>query len=513
MTVRRALLTTFDKTGVAELAAALHELEIELLSTGGTAAALQQAGVPVTTVEAVTGQGELFDGRVKTLHPIIHAGILARRDRPDDLAALDAMGAAPIDLVIANLYPFEDTVRAGADLTDAIEMIDIGGPSLVRAAAKNHAHCAPVVNPARYEAILAALRDGGSIPQALAQELAVEAFEHTAHYDAVVAEWLRTELRTGKFPEQLSIALTKVQDLRYGENAHQEAAFYARPLSPGEPAITGSRQVHGKVLSFNNIVDVDAALEAVKEFEEPAVVIVKHATPCGIAQGATPREAFDRAFETDTYSPFGGIIASNRPIDGEAAEAMGKLFLECIVAPGYDQAALDRLTRKKNLRLLEIDLNDEPRRGLAFKSVVGGTVIQDRDVKEIDPSTWTVASKVQPTEEQLQDMLFAMRCVRHVKSNSVVFVKDQATVGIGGGQTSRVDATWIATNKGKERIRGSVLASDAFFPFRDGIDVAAEAGVAAIVQPGGSIRDGEVIEAADEHGLAMVMTGQRAFRH
>ncbi len=513
MDVRRALLSAFDKTGIADLGAALSDHGIELISTGGTAKTLEEAGLKVTTVEQLTGQAELFDGRVKTLHPHIHAAILARRDVPADMAMLDEMGIDPIDLVAVNLYPFHRTVEGGAELEEALEMIDIGGPTMLRAAAKNHEHCLPVVNPERYPKILEELAADRKISPSTAETLAVEAFEHTAHYDAVVAQWMRRTLRPGKYPDELTIPLDKVQDLRYGENSHQEAAFYREPLPTREPCIIQAEQLHGKQLSYNNIVDVDAAIEAVKEFERPAAVIIKHATPSGIATGETVLEAYERAFATDTYSPFGGIIATNRDIDLPAAKAMSELFLECIVAPGYTGDALELLSQKKNLRLLVVPWNDDPRRGLAFRSVVGGVVIQDRDVKEIDPDTWEVATEAQPTEQQLSDMLFAMRCVRHVKSNSVVFVKDHATVGIGGGQTSRVDASWIATHKGEERIQGSVLASDAFFPFRDGIDVAAEAGVAAIVQPGGSIRDQEVIDAANEHGIPMVFTGQRAFRH
>ncbi len=513
MEIQRALLSAFDKTGIVDLARDLSDLDIEIISTGGTAQTIAEAGLDVTPVEEVTGQAELFDGRVKTLHPAIHAAILARRDKASDIEELEAMGLEPIDLVVVNLYPFQDTAKKGADLDEALEMIDIGGPTMLRAAAKNHPSCAPIVHPERYEAILDALRDEGRLPEPLRQELAVEAFEHTAHYDSVVAEWMRTSLRTGKFPKELTLPLAKLQDLRYGENSHQEAAFYRSPFPPEEPCIIRAKQLHGKVLSFNNIVDVDAALQAVTEFEDPAVVIIKHATPSGIAQGETIAEAYTRAFATDTYSPYGGIISANRTIDEPAAEAMADLFLECIIAPGYTQEALDILTQKKNVRLLEVPWSDEPRRGLEFKSVVGGGVIQDRDVKELAPGDWEVVTEVQPTDQQLEDMVFAMKCVRHIKSNSVVFVKDGATMGIGGGQTSRVDASWIATHKGGEDIQGTVLASDAFFPFRDGIDVAAEAGVEAIVQPGGSIRDDETIEAANEHGIAMVFTGQRAFRH
>ncbi len=513
MDVHRALLSTFDKTGIADLGQALSDAGIELVSTGGTAERLEEAGLKVTTVAELTGQPELFDGRVKTLHPSVHAAILARRDEPGDMATLDEMGVDPIDLVVVNLYPFEETVTGDASIEDAIEMIDIGGPTLLRAAAKNHAHCAPVTRPARYDEVAQALAADRQLGRELRRSLAVEAFEHTARYDSVISEWMRTTLRTGKFPDELSLPLSKIQDLRYGENSHQEAAFYRSPLAPEEPCIPRAEQLHGKELSYNNILDADAALEAVKEFDDPAVVIIKHATPTGIATGPTVKQAYQRAFETDTDSPYGGIIAANRVIDEPAADAMSELFLEVIIGPGFTEPALEVLTEKKNLRLLEVPFNEEPRRGLTYRSVVGGAIVQDRDVKEIDPDTWDVVTEAEPTQAQLDDMLFAMRCVRHIKSNSVVFVKDGATVGIGTGQTSRVDASWIATNKGGERIEDSVLASDAFFPFRDAVDVAVEAGVSAIIEPGGSIRDDEVIEAANEHGIPMVFSHQRAFRH
>lgn len=513
MDVRRALITTYDKTGVTDLAQALSDHGIDLISTGGTAQTLRQAGLKVTEVAEVTGQRELLDGRVKTLHPRIHAAVLARRDDAEHMATLEEMGLDPIDMVVVNLYPFQETVEEGADLDRALEMIDVGGPTLLRAAAKNHEDCAPVVNPDRYETVLDELSEDRALSTGTLRELAAEALEHTAHYDAVIAEWLRETERTGKFPERLTFPMNRVQDLRYGENSHQEAAFYRTPRLPDEPCIPRAEQLHGKDLSYNNILDANAALETVKEFDEPAVAIIKHATPSGIALGDTVREAYQRAFETDTDSPYGGIVAANRPIDADAADAMADLFLEVIVAPGFEDAALEVLTQKKNLRLLEVPWNEAPRRGLAHRSVVGGTIVQDRDVKEIDPDSWDVVSEAEPTQAQLDDMLFAMRAVRHIKSNSVVFVKDGATVGIGTGQTSRVDASWIATNKGGERIEGSVLASDAFFPFRDAVDVAVEAGASAIIEPGGSIRDDEVIEAADEHGIPMVFSHQRAFLH
>lgn len=513
MDVHRALLSTFDKTGLNAFASQLADHGIEIVSTGGTARVLEDDGLKVTRVSAVTGHPERFDGRVKTLHPNIHAAILARRDNPEDMATLDEMNVQPIDLVVCNLYPFQATAESGASLPEAMEQVDIGGPTLLRAAAKNHEHCTPIVNPERYDQITHELDETREIALSTRRALAVEAFDHTAHYDAVIGRWFRETQRTGKFPRQLTIPLDRLETLRYGENSHQEAAFYETPLSSNEPCIPNANQLHGKDLSYNNVVDADAALEAVKEFTQPAVAIIKHATPSGIALGETIHEAYRRAYETDTDSPYGGIVAANRTVDADAADAMNELFLEVILAPSFTEDALETLTEKKNVRLLEIPWNDDPRRGLAHRSVVGGTLIQDRDVKEIDPDTWDVVTDAQPTERQRDDMLFAMRCVRHIKSNSIVFVDDGATVGIGTGQTSRVDASWIATKKGGDRIDGSVLASDAFFPFRDAVDVAADAGVSAIIQPGGSIRDEEVTQAANEHSIPMVFSHQRAFRH
>jgi phosphoribosylaminoimidazolecarboxamide formyltransferase/IMP cyclohydrolase len=510
--IRRALISTYDKTGLAPFARSLAEQGVELVSTGGTAQHLRNADLKVRTVEDVTGQPELMDGRVKTLHPAIHAAILARRDADEDLEALAEMDAEPIDLVCVNLYPFQDAVEDGATGEDALGMIDIGGPTLLRAAAKNHESVLPVVDPRRYEGIADAVADP-PVPEQLRRELAHEALAHTANYDATIRSWMEESYETDRFPKRTSIPLEEARQLRYGENSHQEAALYETPGETDEATVVSAEKISGKELSYNNLLDLNAALETVKEFDEPAVAIIKHATPSGIAKGSTIREAYDRAFATDTDSPYGGIVAANRPIDTEAAESMGEIFLECLIAPGYTDEAVEILTERESLRLMEtVDL-DRSRGGLEFRSVVGGALVQDRDVKPIDPHEWETATDVEPTAQQIEDMVFAMRCVRHIKSNSVVFVKDGATVGIGTGQTSRVDASWIATNKGGDRIEGSVLASDAFFPFRDAVDVAADAGVSAIIQPGGSIRDDEVTEAADEHGIAMVMSGQRAFLH
>ena len=511
-----ALFSVSDKTGLPGFAGRISKSGGVLLSTGGTARLLREAGLPVRDVSDVTGFPEMMDGRVKTMHPRVTGGILARRDHAADLAAAGEHGIPLIDLVVVNLYPFERTVASGAPLAEVLENIDIGGPTLIRSAAKNYHHVTVVTSPAQYEQVAREYEEHGHPTLATRERLAMEAFASTARYDTIINQYFRTKVLEEEedFPKFLSLSFEKQQDLRYGENAHQRAAFYkGKPTT--EPCVVNARQTHGKELSYNNIVDADTAIEAVKEFGRPSCVIIKHATPSGIASGDAALEAYRGAFACDTYSPFGGVIALNRVVDRATAEEMGKLFLEVIAAPGFDEGAREVLTAKKNLRLLEVPGLDRRTHfgGLQVKSVVGGLVIQDRDIKEPDVSTWRVVSRVQPTEAQMRDMLFAFKAVRHVRSNSVVFVRDERTVAIGGGQTARVDATRIAVTKGGERIRGSVMASDAFFPFRDGVDEAAAAGVAAIVHPGGSVRDAEVIQAADEHGIAMVFTGQRCFRH
>ncbi len=515
MRSRLALVSVFDKTGLAPFAEALvRDHGFSFVSTGGTAKSLRDAGLPVQEVSDLTGFPEILDGRVKTLHPRIAGGILARRDDPAHVEALRTHDIPTIDMVVVNLYPFEDTVASGAPERDVIEMIDIGGPSLIRAAAKNHEHVLVVTDPAQYDGVIADLNAEGGFSIDARERLAHEAFSLTARYDAIIDQYFRRKLLATDFPQFLTLSFEKIQELRYGENAHQRAAFYhGKPTH--EPCVVNAHQLHGKELSYNNILDTDTALEAVKEFPTPAAVIVKHATPCGIATGADLLDAYSRAYATDTVSPFGGIVALNRECDAVTAEALGDLFLEVVAAPLFSEEALAVLTRKKNVRLLEVPGLGERDRfgGLMYRSVVGGILVQDRDILDPDIEKWRTVTKALPTPEQLADMAFAFKCVRHVRSNSVVFAKDGATVAIGGGQTSRVDATWIATKKGAERIHGSVIASDAFFPFRDGVDVAVEAGVAAIVQPGGSVRDAEVIAAADEHGIPMVFTGQRSFKH
>lgn len=513
----RALLSVSDKLGLTEFAGRLAKLGIELVSTGGTAKALRDAGLKVTDVSDLTKFPEMMDGRVKTLHPKVAGGILSRRTK-EDLAAMKEHGIPAIDLVCVNLYPFEATAaRKGTNLHDLIEQVDIGGPSLIRAAAKNHEHVLVVTDPKQYDAVAKAI-EKDEVPLGLRQELALRAFQHTARYDAVIARALSKRFGLTDYPEHLAFAYDRIETLRYGENSHQRAAFYHKsgPRNVVEPSIVLSKQLHGKQLSYNNILDADVALEAVKEFpEKPACVIVKHATPCGIAQADSVLHAYQDALACDPYSPFGGIVAFNRPLDLATAKALGDLFLEIVVAPSFAPDALEHLQKKKNLRLLEVPGLDKPhqRSGTQIRSVTGGLLVQDRDLKPYEPKEWKVVTRRQPNAEQMVSLQFAARCVKHIRSNAVVFCQGTKTVGIGGGQTARVDSVFIATHKGGDKIKGSVMASDAFFPFRDGIDEAAKHGVAAIVQPGGSIRDDEVIAAADEHGIAMCFSGQRSFRH
>ena len=517
-TPARALLSVSDKAGLVDFAARLAKLGVELVSTGGTAKALRDAGHKVIDVSELTQTPEMMDGRVKTLHPKVAGGILARRDHAGDLASMKQHGIPAIDIVCVNLYPFEATAaKRSTSLHDLIEQVDIGGPSLIRAAAKNHEHVLVVTDPKQYDGVAKAI-EKGEIPLGLRQELALRAFQHTARYDAIIARALSKRFGLTDYPEHLAFAYDRIETLRYGENSHQRAAFYQKsgPRNVVEPSIVGSKQLHGKQLSYNNILDADVALEAVKEFPERACcVIVKHATPCGIAVADTILQAYQDALACDPYSPFGGIVAVNRPLDLPTAQALGDLVLEIVIAPSFEPAAFDHLAKKKNLRLLEVPGVDKPyqRSGTQIRSVTGGLLVQDRDLKAYEPKDWKVVTRKQPSKQHTDSMLFAARCVKHIRSNAVVFVQGTRTVGIGGGQTARVDSVFIATHKGGDRIKGSVMASDAFFPFRDGIDEAAKHGVAAIVQPGGSIRDDEVIAAADEHGIAMAFSGQRSFRH
>lgn len=509
--IRRALVSVFDKAGVEDLAAGLHELGVELVSTGSTAKRIADAGVPVTQVSDVTGFPECLDGRVKTLHPKIHAGLLADRDKPDHLEQLEDLDVDPIDLVVANLYPFAQTLASGADDAEITEMIDIGGPTMVRAAAKNHAHVAIVTSPDDYEPLLDHLRADGGTTARTRQALAAKAFAHTAAYDAQVSQWFH---RDETFPTRLSMQVTKQQDLRYGENPHQDAAFYAHTGPSGERAgLAAAEQLHGKELSYNNLIDTAAAWGMAIDLDEPCVAIIKHTNPAGYATAGTVEDAYVRALAGDPVSAFGGIVAVNRPLDGPTAERITEVFTEVVIAPGYDDDALETLRGKKNLRILRMPDADRPTGGWDLSSVPGGLLVQTSDVGAEPYDDWEVVTQAKPDEATLADLRFAWTVAKHTKSNAIVLVTDRALVGAGAGQMSRVDAVRLAVEKSDGRHEGAVLASDAFFPFRDGPDAAAAAGVRAIVQPGGSIRDEEVIAAADEHGIAMVMTGRRHFLH
>jgi len=516
MKVTRALISVSDKTGIIDFSKKLNKLNIEILSTGGTAKTLRKAGLKIIEVSDVTGFPEILNGRVKTLHPFIHAGILAKRKEKNHMITLKKHGIKTIDLIVCNLYPFEETIKKPKiNIEEVIENIDIGGPTLIRAAAKNYKDVIIVTNKKQYSFVLNALESKGDLTQKEREKLAVEAFTHTARYDSIISSYLRNKWTDDVLPDENVIAISKILNMRYGENPHQRGAFYKTLPEISEPCITNAEKIQGKELSYNNILDSDCAIECIKEFSDPTCVIIKHATPCGIASAKNLLQAWKDAYSTDTYSPFGGIVAFNREISKELAEELSKLFLEVIIAPGFSKEALLIFNKKKNLRILRVKGLDSKiiRKGVVYRSVVGGILSQERDVKLTTKKQWKIVTKRKPTAQELLSMEFAVKCVKHIKSNSVVFVKDTRTVGIGGGQTSRVDAVWIATNKGKGNIKDSIMASDAFFPFRDGVDVAAEAGVKAIIQPGGSIRDEEVIKAADEHNIAMVFSGQRYFKH
>lgn len=508
-----ALLSVSDKTGLVEFAQGLVELGFSLISTGGTQKALQEAGVPVKSVSGITGFPEIMDGRVKTLHPRIHGGILGRRDLPQHLEEMREHGIGAIDLVAVNLYPFARTVaKPGVTLEEAIENIDIGGPSMVRSAAKNYRDVIVIVNPDRYGKVLEMLRKDGDLTREERLGLAVEAFSHTAGYDATISSWLcRQQAEAPLFPEHLVLSYTKVQELRYGENPQQKAAFY-REASPAPGSVAAARKLHGKELSFNNLNDLNAAWELVQEFEEPAAVAVKHANPCGVAVGRDVYEAYLKAYDADPVSIFGGIVAFNRTVDVQTAAKMNEIFLEVIIAPGYEEEALQVLAQKKDVRVLEAPLM-KTRESRDYKKVSGGLLVQETDTDEIETGGWGAVTTKRPDPGQLKDLVFAMKVVKHVKSNAIVLARDGQTVGVGAGQMSRVLAARIAIGQAGEKAKGSVLASDAFFPFRDTVDEAARAGVAAIVQPGGSLKDQDSTQACEEHGIAMMMTGRRHFKH
>ncbi len=516
--LRRALLSVSDKTGIVDLARELQRRGIDLLSTGGTARLLLEHGVTVTEVSQHTGFPDIMDGRVKTLHPRIHGGLLGRRGIDESVMALHDI--VPIDLLVVNLYPFAQTVaRPACTYAEAIENIDIGGPAMVRAAAKNHDAVTVLVDPTDYAAVLAEFdRDGGTSFE-LRARLAGKAYAHTARYDTMVANYLQTRHPDGdsEFPQALPLVYEKLQDLRYGENPHQRAAFYRDP-TPRGPSVASARILQGKELSYNNIADADTAIECVRQFATPACVIVKHANPCGVATAETPLSAYESAWRTDPTSAFGGIIAFNRPLDGDTAAAIvGRQFVEVLAAPSISDEARRALATKPNIRVLELgELPAHAGSELEFRTVTGGLLAQTRDLGMVAQADLEVVTRLAPTARQLEDLLFAWRVCKHVKSNAIVYARDLATVGVGAGQMSRVYSSRVAAMKAadeKLEVKGAVMASDAFFPFRDGIDVAAEYGIAAVIQPGGSVRDAEVIAAADEHGMAMVFTRMRHFRH
>jgi phosphoribosylaminoimidazolecarboxamide formyltransferase/IMP cyclohydrolase len=520
MAITQALISVSDKSGVLEFAQGLHALGVKLLSTGGTAKLLADNGVPCTEVADYTGFPEMLDGRVKTLQPKVHAGILARRDLPEHVATLEKHDIPTIDLVVVNLYPFAATVaKPGCTLEDAIENIDIGGPTMVRAAAKNHAHVAIVTDPADYANVLAEMQtNGGAVSDTTRFDLMKKAFSHTAAYDSMISNYLTAIGSDGSksaFPEQINFNFAKVQDMRYGENPHQSAAFY-RDLIAVPGGIADYTQVQGKELSYNNIGDADAAWELVKTFDQPACVIVKHANPCGVAIADSALNAYKLAYATDTTSAFGGIIAFNRELDeASAAQITANQFVEVIIAPGATEAALAVTAAKQNVRVLTVPLSNA-HNAWDVKRVGGGLLVQSPDALNVQADQLKVVTKNQPTAAQLADLLFAWRVAKYVKSNAIVFCKNGQTLGVGAGQMSRVDSTKIASIKAQHAglsLVDSVVSSDAFFPFRDGIDVLAAAGAKAVIQPGGSMRDAEVIAAADEHGIAMVFTGYRHFRH
>jgi len=521
--IATALISVSDKAGLEDFARALAAAGVRLLSTGGTARALRAAGLAVTDVAELTGFPEMMDGRVKTLHPAVHGGLLALRDDPDHVAAMQAHGIDAIDLLVVNLYPFEATVAAGGDYDTCVENIDIGGPAMIRAAAKNHAHVAVVVDPEDYAEVQAAVAAGGT-DLSLRKRLAQIAYARTAAYDAAVSTWMAGAIDEPT-PRRRAVAATLAQPMRYGENPHQRAAFYTD--GSARPGVATATQHQGKALSYNNINDTDAAFELVAEFapeDGPACVIVKHANPCGVARGATLAEAYGRAFDCDRTSAFGGIVALNMPLDGPTAEAIAGIFTEVVIAPGADDAARAVFARKKNLRLLTTEgLPDPTAPQATWRQVSGGFLVQDKDTGRIGADDLSVVTTRAPTDAERADLLFAWRVAKHVKSNAIVYAKDGATVGVGAGQMSRVDSTRIAAQKARDMAaalglsapptHGSVVASDAFFPFPDGLVTAAEAGATAVIQPGGSMRDAEVIAAADDAGLAMVFTGMRHFRH
>ncbi len=516
--VRRALVSVYDKTGLEELARGLHEAGVTLVSTGGSAALIEGLGLPVTRVEELTGFPECLDGRVKTLHPRVHAGILADRRLDSHVAQLAELGVEPFDLVVSNLYPFRQTVASGAGPDECVEQIDIGGPSMVRAAAKNHPSVAIVTSPARYDEVLAAVAAGGFTLEQRRQ-LAAEAFAHTASYDVAVASWMGTTLTSGGegggFPAFTGATFEKAADLRYGENPHQGAALYRAESAPGGGGLAAAEQLHGKEMSYNNYVDTDAARRAANDFDQPAVAVIKHANPCGIAVGADVAEAHRKAHECDPVSAFGGVIAVNRPVSVEMARQVAEVFTEVIVAPAYDEGAVEVLQGKKNIRILVCAPDEQPQ-PVETRAISGGLLVQQVDHVDApgdDPSTWTLATGEAASPEVLADLAFAWQACRAAKSNAILLARDGASVGVGMGQVNRVDSCRLAVERAGGRAAGSVAASDAFFPFEDGPQILIDAGVTAIVQPGGSVRDELTVEACKKAGVTMYFTGTRHFFH
>lgn len=512
MKISRALISVSDKSGIVGFAKGLQALGIEIISTGGTAKTLRGGGVEVTDVSEITGFPEMMDGRVKTLHPKIHGAILALRDKKEHVEELKKHGMEPIDLVVVNLYPFEETIRTNDDLERAIENIDIGGPSMLRSAAKNYRSVGVVVDPKKYDEILKKLKENDrALSLETRKKLAAEAFAHTARYDTMISNYLRGKFGIEGFPELFTVSYRKIQDLRYGENPHQKAAFYGGDTK--KSSVVNARKLWGKELSYNNILDLEAALETVNEFENPACVIIKHNNPVGMATAEEVLDAYKLAHQTDPVSAFGGVVALNREVDEGTAREMSGIFLEAIIAPKFSREALEILMKKKNIRLLEVEMKPDQMGGGEIRSVGEGLLVQERDIKKIDVRDIKIVSVRVPTDEEMKSMLFAFKVVKHCKSNALVFAKGGRTVSLGFGQPSRIDAARIGVYKGGEDVRGSVMASDGFLPFRDVVDLVAEAGVTAIIQPGGSIRDAEVIEAANQRGIAMVFTGVRHFKH
>ncbi len=512
---KRALLSVSDKSGIVDFAKQLDELGYEIVSTGGTAKILTENGVAVTGISDITGFPECLDGRVKTLHPMVHAGILAMRENPEHMAQLDKLGVTPIDVVAINLYPFKQTImKDTVTQEDAIENIDIGGPTMIRAAAKNWQDVAVIVDPADYDSVIEGLR-AGALSREAKFALAAKVFEHTAAYDALIVNYLRKQMGADPFPDKLTLTFEKVQQMRYGENPHQHAAFY-REVTKEQNNLAAARQLHGKELSYNNINDANGALDILKEFgsEQPCAVAVKHTNPCGVGIGATLHEAYMNAYNSDPVSIFGGIVALNRVVDLATAEELAKIFLEIIIAPGFEEDAYALLAKKKNIRLMELPDCAAPNQkgALDMKKVAGGLLVQELNTDLLGEEL-KVVTKRQPTAEEMEQLLFAWKVVKQTKSNAIVLAKENATVGVGPGQTNRVTALDIAIRYAGEKSKGSVMASDAFFPFSDCVELAAANGITAIIQPGGSIRDEESIKACDEAGIAMVFTGMRHFKH